>query len=312
MLKAEIIKGSAVLASLTDEQVTAIEELSKNDETAVMAKAVGDLHGQYDRDIEEATGLKKPDGMKTYEWMKKDVLPKVTKATKLQSKLDKAIEDKTALETQLKDGKIDEATKQKLSDNENLITDLRGQLSTQKTESEKALTEAQNKNATILINNEFDRALVGKKFKDENIISKAVRESFISNAKQAILAEYKPDWIDDGKGGQKLVFRNEAGEIARNEKNGLNPFTAEELFTNKIGDVLEVGKQQQGGGTKPPTGGGANPTELNLSGAKSQVEADDIATNFLMDKGLVRGTNEFSTEFDKIRDENKVADLPIR
>lgn len=313
MLTAEILKGSAALATLTEEQIAAVTELSKNDENAVIAKKLGEVHGQYDRDISEATGLKKPDGVKTYDWMKTTVLPKVKQSTELEEKLKTAQTEKATLEQQLKDGKVDEAVKQKLIDSEKLVADLQAKVTADKEAHEKALLDAQTQNASILVNNEFDRALVGKKFKDEKIISKAVRESFINNAKTAILAENKADWIDDGKGGKTLVFRDEKGEIKRNPENGLNPYTAQELFIGKIGDVLDLGKQQKGAGTEQPGGGaGGAGSALDLAGATTQVEADELTTDYLMGKGLTRGSQEYNDEFTKIREENKVGELPIR
>ena len=45
MLKKEIIKANAILATLTDEQIAAIEKLSENDENAVIGKKTGEIHG---------------------------------------------------------------------------------------------------------------------------------------------------------------------------------------------------------------------------------------------------------------------------
>lgn len=307
------LKGSTALAALTQEQIAAIAELSRNDENAVMAQKIGDIHGQYDRDIEAGTGLKKPEGVKTYEWIKSDILPKVGQATKLQGKLDALKTEKELLETQLKDGKIDEATVKRLKDLETLKTQLQTKIDTDKTEYEKKLSDAAEQNTSIKLSNEFDKALVGKKFKDDSIISKAVRESFIANAKTAILAENKADWIDDGQGGQRLVFRDANGQVRNNPENNLNPFTAEELFVSKISDVLDLGKQQPGGGTKNPGGGGgAGGSTLSLSDASTQVQADELTTDFLMSKGLTRGSEEYNEEFTKIRTENEVEKLPLR
>lgn len=306
------LKGSTALAALTQEQIAAITELSTNDENAVISQRIGEIHGQYDRDIEAATGFKKPEGVKTYDWMKTDILPKVGQATKLQGKLDALKTEKELLETQLKDGKIDEATAKRLKDLETLKKQLQTKIDTDKTEYEKKLADAAEKNTSIKLSNEFDKALVGKKFKDDSIISKAVRESFITNAKAAILAENKPDWIDDGQGGQRLVFRDANGQVRNNPENNLNPYTAEELFVSKISDVLDLGKQQPGGGTKKPGGGGAGGSTLSLSDAATQVQADELTTDFLMSKGLTRGSKEYNEEFAKIRTENEVEKLPLR
>lgn len=311
-LNADKLKASPALAGLTEEQIKAVTELSTNDETAVIGERIGKFWGDIDRDVEETTGLKKPEGVKTFAWLKSDVFSKVGASSKLQKKLDTLKGEKEELEKQLKDGKVDEAIAKKLKDNEQLVKDLQGQMATEKTKYEKQLTDAQSQNVSIMVNNEFDRALVGKKFKDEAIIPKSVRESYIGNAKQAILSENTPDWIDDGRGGKTLVFRDANGDIKRNPENNLNPFTASELFTTKIADVLDQGKNQGGAGTGGKGAGGGKTSELSLSGVKTQVEADDTITDYLMGKGLVRGTAEYNQEFDQIRTENNVADLDIR
>jgi len=311
-LTAEILKASTALASLTEEQIKAVTELSTNDENTVIGKKIGEIWGGIDRDVEAVTGLKKPDGTKTYDWLKSDVFSKVKATLSLQKKIDTLKGEKEELEKQLKDGKVDEALAKKLEDNQKLVKDLQDQLKAKETDFNKKLAEAQEQNVSIMVNNEFDRALVGKKFKDEAIIPKSVRESYITNAKQAILSENTPDWIDDGKGGKQLVFRDANGDIKRNPENNLNPFTASELFTTKIADVLDQGKNQGGAGTGGKGAGGGKTSELSLSGVKTQVEADDAITDYLMEKGLVRGTAEYNKEFDQIRTENNVSELDIR
>lgn len=314
MLTAEILKASTALSGLTDEQVAAITTLSKNDEDTVIGQKIGKIWGDIDRDIEEVTGLEKPKGVKTFDWMKNDILTKVGSSSKLQKKLDKLKTEKEELEQQLKDGKVDEALTKKLADNEKLVKDLQSQLTTKENEYTTKLAEAEDRNVGILVNNEFDKSLVGVKFKDEAIIPKNIRDTVISTSKQAILAENKPDWIDDGKGGKQLVFRDDKGEIRRNPENNLNPFTAKELFLSKITDVVDAGKQQAGAGSKGggKGSGGSGNSALSLTDAKTQVEADDRITDYLMGKGLVRGTEEYNKEFNEIRTDNNVSDLELR
>jgi hypothetical protein len=49
-----------------------------------------------------------------------------------------------------------------------------------------------------------------------------------------------------------------------------------------------------------------------LSGVKTQKDADKIIYTYLMQKGVARGTPEFSAEQAKIRAENGINKLPIR
>ena len=62
MLTIEMLRQNASLTGLTDAQLTAIAEMSRNDENTVIGTKIGALHGQYDADILGITGLKKNDG----------------------------------------------------------------------------------------------------------------------------------------------------------------------------------------------------------------------------------------------------------
>ena len=67
MLTIEMLRQNSALAGLTDAQLTAIAEMSKNDENTVIGTKIGALHGQYDTDIFNVTGVKKKDGEKRRE-----------------------------------------------------------------------------------------------------------------------------------------------------------------------------------------------------------------------------------------------------
>ena len=58
-LSIDILKANQVLASLADEQLAAIVELSTNDEAVVIGQKIGALHGQYDADVKALTGVDK-------------------------------------------------------------------------------------------------------------------------------------------------------------------------------------------------------------------------------------------------------------
>lgn len=59
-------------------------------------------------------------------------------------------------------------------------------------------------------------------------------------------------------------------------------------------DVIDTGKQQPGGGTKPGTStGGSRSLTLDLSGAKTQREADIQIETYLLSTGLTRDNVEF-------------------
>jgi hypothetical protein len=98
----------------------------------------------------------------------------------------------------------------------------------------------------------------------------------------------------------------------RNPENGLEPYTPGELFAkNHVSDLIAKGKQQAGAGTNPPDQ--KTSTILDLTGVKSQVAADEVIVQHIMKtEGIARTDPRFAERQTAIRNENKVADLPIR
>lgn len=309
-LVAEILKANEALKTLTPEQITAIETLSTNDENTVIAKKIGELHGQYDNDIKAVTGLEKPAGIKTYEWLKSDVLPKVKIGVEATTAMEQQKTIIADLKKQLTESAGDAAVKQQLADATTKMGQLQAKYETDKADWESKLQKETTAQMTLRIENEFDKGLQGLTFKDVKLIPESVRNTFIESAKNRILATKKPDFIDNGKGGKALVFRNEAGEILNNPENKLNPFTARELLLSEIKDILDLGKKQPGGGTEPPQPGGGG-AHLDLTGAKTQVEADEHIVTYLLKTGLTKGSSEFAKKQTEIRKENKVGSLPL-
>lgn len=317
MLTKEIIKANAALNGLSDEQLAAIEELSRNDESAVIGQKLREVHDRYDADIKELTGREKPMNVKTYDHLK-TVIAELKAQEGDKGEADKLRAQVDALQ-QLKDGKGDEALKARLqametaiADKESHIKRLEGRVNETKAEWEKKYQEAQGQNTALRINYEFEKALADPDIKFSTTIPKEVLATFLENAKSRVTSTYKADWIGDGNGGQKLVFRDESGEIIRNKENGLNPFTPGELLKKELAPVLDKGKQQAGAGTGANGSAGKGGEVLDVSAARTQVEATDAIAKHLMSKGFARGTAAFDAEMMKIREENKIADLPLR
>ena len=65
-LTTEILRGNAATANLSDEQINAVVEMSKNDESAVIGQKVGEIYGGLDADILSASGIAKNGSEKTY------------------------------------------------------------------------------------------------------------------------------------------------------------------------------------------------------------------------------------------------------
>lgn len=314
MITIEMLKQSSVLATLTDAQMVAITELSKNDEATVIGTKIGALHGQYDNDILNVSGITKADGEKSYDYLKRvlgDYKTKLDGSKTLAAQL-KSSQDKVAeLEKKIADGVVDDAVKQQLKDARHQVTQLQSQLTAKSEELETAKKDYEKKNKDIQVGYAFTAATSSLKFKAD--VSEPVKKILLAAAKDEILAKGTPDFIDDGNGGTKLVLRDANGNTINNPKNNLNPYTIDELvMETSLKDVIDTGRQQPGGGTGPITPNNNNSTILDLSGIKTQIEADRAIENYLLSTGLTRDNVEFGNKVLEIRNDNNVSELPIR
>lgn len=315
MITIEMLNQNAALSTLTDAQKAAITEISKNDEATVIGTKIGALHGQYDADILNVSGIAKAEGEKSYDYLKRvlgDYKTKLDGTKTLSAQLEAQKNKVAELEAKLAAGGSDEALKQQLKDARHQVTQLQTQLTAKTGELDRAKKDYEQKEKDLQVGFAFTNATAGIKFKAD--VSEPVKKILLAAAKDEILAKGTPDFIDDGNGGKKLVLRDAAGNTLNNPKNNLNPYTIEELvMETSLKDVIDTGRQQQGGGTVPPVkpnGGGG--TTLDLSGVKTQLEADTQIEKYLLSTGLTRDNAEFGNKVLEIRNENKVSELPIR
>lgn len=315
MLTIEMLRQNSALTGLSDAQLTAIAEMSKNDENTVIGTKIGALHGQYDTDILGITGIKKKDGEKSYDYAKRVLGEYKTKAESVktvQAELDAAKAQVTELQSKLEKGAGDETLRQQLKDAKAQVTQLQSQLKTKETEFNSKKTEFETTLKNTHVDYAFQAATAGLKFKPG--ITEPIQKTLLNAAKAEVLAKGTPDFIEDGQGGKKLVIRGADGNILNNPKNNLNPYTMQELvMETSLKDVIETGRQQQGGGTGGfGSGSGGTGGTLDLSGINSQVEADKAIEAHLLANGLTRDSQEFADQSLQLRTENNVASLPIK
>lgn len=317
MLTIDMLRQNSALAGLTDAQVNAIAEMSRNDENTVIGTKIGALHGQYDTDIFSITGIKKNDGEKSYDYAKRvlnEYKAKAGSTQDLQQKLDAANKKVTDLEKKIESGEGDAALRQQLKDTKAQVSQLQSQLQTKETEFNTQKKELEDNIKNVHIDYAFQAAVSGLKFKSG--ITDNVQNVLLKSAKAEVLTKGTPDFIDDGQGGKKLVLRGQDGNILNNPKNNLNPYTLQELILEtSLKDVIDTGRQQTGGGTGGQGGqggqGGSGVT-LDLSSVKSQVEADKAIETYLLHTGLTRDSQEFADKSLEIRNDNNISQLPIK
>lgn len=311
-LTAGLLRANAGLTGLTDEQVNAIVELSRNDENTVIGNRIGELHGQYDQDVLSVTGIAKRQDEKSYDYVKRvlgDYKAKAAGADELNAKITTLQTEIEGYKKTIAEGKGNEAVAQQLKDAQKQLKDTQDLFESKQKEWQDKYDTLNTQYQQSQINAEFDKALQGIKFK--SIYPESVQRTLIDSAKRTVLSTAKADWVEEN-GARKLVFRDASGNIITNPENKLNPFTPAELLTRELKDVIDTGRQQRGAGTQGGQGGQGGSTYLDMTGITNQVDADDAINKHLMTLGLTRGSKEFADEALKLRQENGVDKLPLQ
>lgn len=314
MLTIDMLRQNATLAALPEATLAIVAEMSKNDENTVIGTKIGALHGQYDNDILSITGIVKNQGEKSYEYAKRvlnEYKTKVESANAIGAELAAAKKQVTELQAKIEANAADETVRQQLKDAKAQVSQLQKQLQTKESELTAKQAEFDKTIKDTHVDYAFNAATTGLKFKDG--ITDSVKNILLASAKAEVLAKGTPDFIDDGKGGKTLVIRGADGNILNNPKNNLNPYTIGELvLETSIKDVIAETRKQTGGGTGSGNGGNGGNTDVDLSGIKTQLEADKAIETYLLSTGLTRDSQDFADKALQLRNENNVASLPIR
>ena len=314
-LTTELLNANAATAGLTDEQKTAIVEMSKNDETTVIGQKTGEIYGGLDADILAASGIAKNGTEKTYDYAKRvigEIKGQAGSAAELQGQVSELQKEKTRLEGIIAKGGADAETKRALEQAKADLANVTKEYTDLKTKFDKAETDHAKALFTAKIDGELAQATSGIKFKAD--LPASVTTVLLNNAIEKIKG-MNPEYIDDGKGGKVLAFM-ENGTPMRNPETNLNPYTAKELIMKELTTlgVLETGRQQQGAGSKEGQGGGSGTGAVDVSGARTQDEAHEIIAKQLMSQGKVNGSKEFAEAMEKAWKENidVIKKLPVR
>lgn len=307
MITPEILRAEAALAGLSDEQVNAIITIGTNDTRAEIDKAFGETYRRMDATIEANTGIKRNGDEKTY-----DYLDRATKAQKelidpLNTKVASLEADKTRLEAEIAKGG-DAALKSQL---ESVQTELQN-AKTEYAKLQANMASAEKRHKTeifgLTVGAEINAAASGLKFKPE------IPESATKILLQSAIAKVtgmNPEYIDNGQGGKRLIFKGADGATLNNPNNQLNPYTAEELLRNELKDLLDTKRTQEGAGG-PGAGSGSGAGVIDVSNARTQVEADDLISKALLAQGIAIGSQAYQDAKDKAWKENNVSKLPLK
>ena len=314
-LTTELLKGNAATAGLSDEQINAVVEMSRNDETAVIGQKTGEIYGGLDADILAASGIAKNGTEKTYDYAKRvigEIKGQAGNAAELQTKVSELEKEKTRLEAVIAKGGADAETKRQLDKANADLADVTRQYGELKTKFDNAETEHQKVLFGMKIDGELAKASAGIKFKAD--LPQTVTSVLMAQAVAKVKA-MNPEFIDDGNGGKVLAF-NENGTTMRNPENNLRPYTAAELVARELKTmgVLETGRVQTGTGIKQQPTGNGNGGTVDISGARTQDEAHEIIAKQLMAQGKINGSKEFADAMAQAWKDNRdaIKALPVR
>lgn len=314
MLTLETLNENPTTAALTDEQKAAVAQMSQNDENAVIGQRIGEIYRDLDSDIQEASGMEKDGAEKTYNYAKRVIgaLKESADANSANAAKVASLEkEKARLEGVIANGGGDEETKKALKKAQADLTNVTKEYTELKAKYDQAETEHAKALMDVRMEGEFAKAGAGVKFKAD--LPEAVKGVLLNQA-IATVKGMNPEYIDDGKGGKVLAFMKD-NAVLRNPETNLAPYTAAELVARELKTmgVLEDGRKQTGTGSKAPvTGDPGSP--VDISGAKTQVEADELIGRALIAKGLAKGTLAYQREFDSVRLANydAIKALPLK
>ena len=301
-LTRELISAQTALSSLTDEQLDAIVTLSANDENTVIGNRLGEIYRDMDDRITAAFGIQRGGNEKTRDFLSRaaqEYTGKFADYDSIKSSVSTLTAENAKLLQQIKDGTGDKELKVKndqltaeLASAKQAFTDLQNKFDTAANEHKAALLGLE-------VDNELKSAMAGIKLK-QNLPESAVK-ALTEAALRSVKAK-NPDFVATADGKRQLVFRDANGGVLNNAQNQLNPFTAAELLSNELKalGVLDEGRHQPGGGTNTPP---ATPPSVDVSQARSRVEADRLISENLMKQGFKRNTPEFQSKMLEMRQE---------
>ena len=314
MLTKEMLLQQDALAGLTDAQREAICLLSKNDEETVIGNRFREVYNQLDATIARETGIHRNGDEKTYLYLERaarELAGKANSVDGLNAKIHDLTAERDKLKKAIEDGTGDEKLKKDYAQAVKDLDSIKEQYNTLKADFDKQKLDHATELINFRIDNEIAGAKGGIKFKADlpETATSVLMEQAIAKVKAL-----KHEFVDDGKGGQRLVFKDEKDAIMRNAEKQLEPYTIGDLLAKELKQmgVLDEGRQQQGGGTTPPK---VVTTEqgitIDLTGVRTQTEAQELIAQTLMKQGIVNGSKAFQEAQTKAWTDNNISALPI-
>lgn len=315
MITIEMLQQQQALNGLTDEQKTAIVTLSKNDEEAVISRRFGEVYRQMDETIARETGIQRNGDEKTYVYLERaarELATKVNSIAGLNTRISELTAERDRLKKAVEDGTGDEKLRKDLQQAQRDLESVTNQYNTLKADYDKQKADHAAELINFRLDNELATAKGSIKFKAE--LPQTATDVLMQQAIGKIKS-LKHEYVDDGNGGQRLVFIDANGAQMRNPEKQLEFFTVGDLLTKELKTmgVLDEGRKAEGISTTVPRVTTQNGSiVLDLSGVRTQTQAQEVIAQSLMKQGMTNGSKAFQEAMTQAWKDNNVSALPIQ
>lgn len=314
MITIEMLQQQEALNGLTDEQKTAIVTLSKNDEEAVISKRFGEVYRQMDETIARETGIQRNGDEKTYVYLERaarELATKVNSIAGLNTRISELTAERDRLKKAVEDGTGDEKLRKDLQQAQRDLESVTNQYNTLKADYDKQKADHAAELINFRLDNELATAKGGIKFKGD--LPQTATDVLMQQAIGKIKS-LKHEYVDDGNGGQRLVFIDANGAQMRNPEKQLEFFTVADLLTKELKamGVLDEGRKAEGISTTVPHVTPQGAIVLDLSGVRTQTQAQEVIAQTLMKQGMTNGSKAFQEAMTQAWKDNNVQSLPMQ
>lgn len=256
---------------------------------------VGTIHGKYDQDLKDL-GFNKPDGVKTYEFVKSTIKDLQEKALAGDPA---AIE---ALRTENTD------LKSKLENNEaakhfkDLYESTKNTSATKIEELENQISSFRDKQRRFTIETELNRVLTGLDLNDS--LPEDVRKTYVDTVYKSLLDNAKV--LEDGS----IAFYN-GEELIVNKKN-MEKASASYILKDRLKSIIAEKQDTTGSGGQDESMSGKKRSNVTFANAKTKVELTGLIEQSLLADGFTKGSSEFATKSNEIFVESGGNNLPLK
>lgn len=256
-----------------------------------IGKEVGVIHGRWDDDLESATGIKKPEGQKSYSFWKDTIS---TMKTQLDAYDPSQLEALTLENKNLKD--------QGDGHFKGMYDTLRAKREEENTAFESQITELRESQRLGGVKSSLTSS--SSKLKFEEALPKDLVNNFVNSAMGKLQKDAKT--LEDGT----IVWYKDGAPIL-NAKTGAKA-TTDEVLAAELSSVIATSGSGGGGG-----GGSEDPSKKkpasvpSITSVTSRIELTAAIEENLIAEGLDKRSAEFTEKADKLFSEHSKG-LPLR